>query len=70
MSFCCDVLKAKSDRAFVMGFDVTPTVTADWTNDQDALQTGINKLQPGGGTALFDADYVACRDKLLGSARP
>ncbi len=62
--FLLDVLKAKSDRAFVMGFDVTPTVTADWTNDQDALETGINKLEPGGGTALFDAVYVACRDKL------
>jgi VWFA-related protein len=69
-AFLLDVLKAKSDRAFVMGFDVTPTVTADWTNDQDALETGVNKLQPGGGTALFDAVYVACRDKLLGSRGP
>jgi Ca-activated chloride channel family protein len=63
-AFLLDVLKAKSDRAFVMGFDVTPTVTANWTNDQDALQAGVNKLEPAGGTALFDAVYVACRDKL------
>jgi Ca-activated chloride channel homolog len=63
-AFLLDVLKAKSDRAFVMGFDVTPTVTANWTNDQDALQAGVNKLSPGGGTALYDAVYVACRDKL------
>jgi len=63
--FLLQVLRAKSDRAFVMGFDVTPTVTADWTNNQDALETGINKLSPEGGTALFDAVYVACRDKLL-----
>jgi VWFA-related protein len=62
--FLLDVLKSKNDRAFVMGFDVTPTVTTDWTNDQDALEAGINKLSPGGGTALFDAVYVACRDKL------
>jgi VWFA-related protein len=62
--FLLDVLKSKNDRAFVMGFDVTPTVTTDWTNDQDALESGINKLSPGGGTALFDAVYVACRDKL------
>ena len=68
--FLLDVLKAKSDRAFVMGFDVTPSVTADWTSDQDALETGINKLQPGGGTALFDAVYVACRDKLLTERGP
>jgi Ca-activated chloride channel family protein len=63
-AFLLDVLKAKSDRAFVMGFDVTPTVTTDWTNDQDALEAGVNKLEPAGGTALFDAVYVACRDKL------
>ena len=53
-----------------MGFDVTPTVTADWTNDQDKLETGVNKLSPGGGTALFDAVYTACRDKMLTERGP
>jgi VWFA-related protein len=52
-----------------MGFDVTPTVTQDWTNNPDALETGINRLRPGGGTALFDAVYTACRDKLLDVSR-
>ncbi|MGA9671266.1 MAG: VWA domain-containing protein [Terracidiphilus sp.] len=68
-AFLLDVLKAKSDRAFVMGFDVTPTVTADWTNNVDALETGVNRLRPGGGTALFDAVYTACRDKMLDVSR-
>jgi Ca-activated chloride channel homolog len=63
--FLLEILKAKSDRAFVMGFDVTPSITADWTNNVDALETGINRLRPGGGTAMFDAVYTACRDKLL-----
>lgn len=67
--FLLQILKARSDRAFVMGFDVTPTVTADWTNNVDALETGVNRLRPGGGTALFDAVYTACRDKLLEGAR-
>jgi VWFA-related protein len=67
--FLLQILKAKSDRAFVMGFDVTPTITANWTNDLDALETGVNKLSPGGGTALFDAVYTACRDKLLDASR-
>jgi VWFA-related protein len=48
-----------------MGFDVTPTVTQDWTDNMDALESGVNRLRPGGGTALFDAVYTACRDKLL-----
>jgi VWFA-related protein len=67
--FLLQILKAHSDRAFVMGFDVTPTVTQDWTNDIDGLQTGINRLSPGGGTALFDAVYTACRQKLLDESR-
>ncbi|MGA3264229.1 MAG: VWA domain-containing protein [Terracidiphilus sp.] len=67
--FLLEVLKAKSDRAFVMGFDVTPAVTQDWTNNIDALETGVNRLRPGGGTALRDAVYTACRDKLLDVSR-
>src|ERR1700741_2508150 len=51
--FLLSILKSRSDRAFVMGFDVTPTVTQDWTNNLDGLQAGINRLRPGGGTALF-----------------
>ena len=69
IEFLLQILKARSDRAFVMGFDVTPTVTADWTNNIDALETGINRLRPGGGTAMFDAVYTACRDKLLDVSR-
>ncbi|HTW81318.1 MAG TPA: VWA domain-containing protein [Terracidiphilus sp.] len=68
--FLLEVLKAKGDRAFVMGFDVTPDLTEDWTNDLDALETGVNRLKSGGGTALFDAVYTACRDKLLTSRGP
>ena len=67
--FLLQTLKARSDRAFVMGFDVTPTVTQDWTNNIDGLQAGINRLRPGGGTALFDSVYIACRDKLLDVSR-
>jgi VWFA-related protein len=67
--FLLQILKAKSDRAFVMGFDVTPTVTQDWTNNIDGLESGINRLRPGGGTALFDAVYTACRDKLQDISR-
>jgi len=69
IEFLLQILKAKSDRAFVMGFDVTPDVKADWTNNIDALETGINRLRPGGGTAMYDAVYTACKTKLLDSSR-
>lgn len=67
--FLLQILKAKSDRAFVMGFDVMPNVTQDWTNNIDGLEAGVNRLRPGGGTALFDAVYTACRDKLQDISR-
>jgi len=67
--FLLQILKARSDRAFVMGFDVVPNVTQDWTNNVDALETGVHHLYPAGGTALFDAAYTACRDKLLDISR-
>jgi VWFA-related protein len=68
--FLLQILKAKSDQAFVMGFDSTPTIQQNWTNNIDALEAGVNRLRPGGGTALFDAVYTACRDKLLTERGP
>jgi VWFA-related protein len=67
--FLLEVLKARSDRAFVMDFAETPTIDQDWTNNIDALEAGVNRIRPAGGTALFDAVYTACRDKLLEVAR-
>jgi len=67
--FLLQTVKAKSDRAFVMGFDATPTVYQDWTNNIDGLESGVNRMHPAGGTALYDAVYMACRDKLQDIAR-
>ncbi len=33
------------------------------------MAAGIRKLSPGGGTALYDATYTACRDQMLPMAR-
>jgi len=49
----------------VIGFDATPEVTQDFTDDTEKLGKGVRMLRPGGGTALYDALYYACRDKLL-----
>jgi VWFA-related protein len=54
-----------ADRAFVEGFDVQTDVEQDFTSRIDLLDTGISKLRPGGGTALFDALYKTCRDQML-----
>jgi VWFA-related protein len=67
--FFLEMLKSKSDKAFVMGFNETPTVYQDWTNNIDGLESGVARMRPGGGTALMDAVYTACRDKLLDISR-
>jgi Ca-activated chloride channel family protein len=64
-SFLLQIMHPQTDRAFVEGFDVTPDYRQDWTNNLDALTSGILALRSGGGTALYDAVYSACRDKLL-----
>jgi len=55
----------QTDRAFVEGFDVQTDITQDFTNRIDLLDTGIRRLKPGGGTALFDSLYKTCRDQML-----
>lgn len=64
-SFLLQIMRPTTDRAFIEGFDVTPDYKQNWTNNLDQLSSGIDALTPGGGTALYDAVYSACRDKLL-----
>lgn len=65
IEFLNQTIRPRYDRAFVVGFDVTPEVTQDFTDNTDALAHGVHELRPGGGTALYDALYYACREKLL-----
>ena len=55
----------RNDRAFVEGFDIQTNLAQDFTNSVDALNQGIRKLRPGGGTALYDSLYKTCRDQML-----
>lgn len=65
IEFLNQIVRPSTDKAFVIGFDETPEVTQDFTDSTEALGNGIRLLKPGGGTALYDAIYFACRDKLL-----
>src|SRR5579875_1685362 len=53
------------DKATVVSFDTSAELVADLTNDTHKLENAIRDLRPGGGTALYDAIYFACRDKLM-----
>jgi Ca-activated chloride channel family protein len=63
--FLQQIIRPKSDRAFVLAFDEVWDLTQDFTGDLDKLSKGIQVIRPGGGTALWDAVYFACRDKLM-----
>lgn len=63
--FLNQTIRPRYDEAFVIGFDVTPEVTQDFTDNTEKLSIGVRSLRPGGGTAMYDALYFACRDKLM-----
>ncbi len=69
IEFLNQTIHPRVDHAFVVGFDVTPEVTQDFTDDTAKLAHGVHELRPGGGTALYDALYFACRDKLMKAAK-
>jgi VWFA-related protein len=65
IEFLNQTVRPRYDKAFVVGFDVTPDVTQDFTDNTEALSRGVRALRPGGGTAMYDALYFACRDKQM-----
>jgi len=64
-AFLEQVLRPATDKAFVLSFDEVPDTVQDFTNEQDRLAAGIKSIRPGSGTAIWDAVYYACRDKMM-----
>jgi len=62
-SFLESILRS-TDLALVIGFDRSVTLVQDYTDNSRRLRTAIDQLQIGGGTSLYDAIYLACREKL------
>jgi Ca-activated chloride channel homolog len=65
IEFLNSIIRPRYDKAFVVGFDATPEVTQDFTDSTEKLSNGVRSLRAGGGTAMYDALYFACRDKLM-----
>ena len=63
-SFFQSVLRDK-DRAMLLEFDSGVTLVQDFTNDPNKLAKQIRTLKAAGGTALYDAIYLACDEKLI-----
>lgn len=67
IEFLNDTIRPRYDQGFIVGFDVVPELTQDLTDSTEKLSQGIRALRPGNATAMYDALYYACRDKLLKS---
>lgn len=63
-AFLQHIVRPGFDRAFVVGFNGHQKITQDFTDNVSLLSTGVHSLSDGGGTALYDAIYNICRDKL------
>ena len=64
VQFLNSVVHANQDKAMVVSFDTSAELVSDLMDDTVKLDTAIRSLRPGGGTALYDAVFFACRDKL------
>ena len=64
IDFLKQTVRPNFDKAFVMGFNAHSQIMQDFTDNVSLLSVGVHKLRDGGGTALYDAIYRACHDKL------
>ena len=65
IEFLNSIIRPAYDQAMTVGFDSTPDVTQDFTDNTELLSKGVRALKAGGGTAMYDALYSACRDHLM-----
>jgi len=72
IKFFNQILRPKTDQAFVLAFDSVQRMPTDFTDDPAKLAAGVHSLSPGGGTALYDAISTAATKKLhaIRSDRP
>jgi VWFA-related protein len=65
VNFLNHTVRSSVDRAFVMGFSTKGRLAQDFTNNVHLLEAAVHNLRSGGGTALYDAIYRACKEKLV-----
>jgi Ca-activated chloride channel homolog len=63
--FLQHVIRPGFDKAFILGFNGRSQYAQDYTDKVSLLSVAVKRLQNGGGTAIYDAIYRACKEKLL-----
>lgn len=67
--FFFNTIKRRKDRAIVIGFDSTVSVLSDetadgFTDEPEKLSDAVARIKAGGGTAVYDAVFLAVQKKL------
>jgi len=62
--------KSRQHQIFLLTFDGAAEVVVDFSNDRDKLEEAILDLKAGGGKALFDSIYFACKEKMVRADNP
>lgn len=65
VEFLKSAVRPRQDKAIIVSFDSATQLATDLTDDIVKLEKGVRDLRVGGGTALYDAIFFACRDKLI-----
>lgn len=60
----------KKYSGYLIDYAQDAEVAVNTTNDPEPLVDKIRKLKPGGGSALFDAIYLACTSRKLVQGEP
>jgi len=58
------------NQIFLETFDASSSLIQDFTSDSEFLNEKIQGLKAGGGKALYDAIYSACKDKMMHAGEP
>jgi Ca-activated chloride channel family protein len=68
IEFFYTTLRRGKDRGLVITFDSGVDLLQDYTDDPEVLANAVRRMRAGGGTALYDALYLAATEKLAGQS--
>jgi Ca-activated chloride channel family protein len=63
--FFYTTLRRGTDKALVVTFDRSVALVQDYTDNAELLTRAVGSARAGGGTAMFDAVYLAMTKKLV-----
>jgi len=66
IEFFYSTLRRGTDKGMLITFDSGIDLLQDYTDDPQKLADAVKKIRAGGGTSLYDAVYLAAKEKLAG----